>query len=247
MATSEKRRRSQNAWRRKRYAEDEEFRENIKAANRAYNRRKRAEINARKKDKYATDPDYRERVLAGNRKGARKVTLKMKYGMSLEDYDERLAQQQGVCLICKRTFADPLCVDHCHETREVRSLLCMKCNLGLGHYDHNPVFLRNAANLMDDWLRRHPELRKRMESMTPADALSDDVKASQMVCRAILHEFAPAAWSRPAAPRRPASADRAQRPRQGGPGRHDCDQGSARPGRRQGAAGRARGRRRPRP
>jgi hypothetical protein len=189
MATSEKRRRSQNAWKRKRYAEDEEFRENIKAANRAYNRRKRPEINARNKNKYATDPDYRERVLAGNRKGARKVTLKMKYGMSLEDYDERLAQQQGVCLICKRAFAYRLCVDHCHETREVRSLLCIKCNLGLGHYEHNPVFLRNAANLMDDWLRRHPELRKRMESMTPAAALSDDGKAGLMVRRAILHEL----------------------------------------------------------
>ena len=189
MATSEKRRRSQNAWKRKRYAEDEEFRDNIKAANRAYNRRKRAEINARKKDKYATDPDYRERVLAGNRKGARKVTLKMKYGMSLEDYDERLAQQQGVCLICKRTFAYPLCVDHCHEAREVRSLLCIKCNLGLGHYEDNPVFLRNAANLMDDWLRRHPELRKRMQSMTPTDALTDDGKAGLTIRRAILHEL----------------------------------------------------------
>jgi len=174
--------------RKKRRAEDPDIRKKENAASNAYRERNRENINTKQRLKYATDPEYRAKVLAGKSRNRRKRQLAI-YGMSLRDYDERLAQQQGVCLICKRAFAYRLCVDHCHETREVRSLLCIKCNLGLGHYEHNPVFLRNAANLMDDWLRRHPELRKRMESMTPADALSDDGKAGLMVRRAILHEL----------------------------------------------------------
>ena len=128
------------------------------------------------------------------------------YGMSLRDYDDRLAEQQGACLICKRTFPYPLCVDHCHETREVRSLLCIRCNLGLGNYEDNPVFLRNAANLMDEWLRKHPELRKsKGVEMIPTDELTDDGKASLMMRRAILHEL-----RQPLGPERPPPADRLQ-------------------------------------
>ena len=124
----------------------------------------REQANARNRHRYATDPEYRAYKLAGARRSKRKANLKQRYGMSLEDYDERLAGQGGTCLICKRKFERPLCVDHCHETKEVRALLCLKCNLGAGYYEHNPVFLRNAADVMEDWLKRHPELRSRKES-----------------------------------------------------------------------------------
>jgi hypothetical protein len=46
----------------------------------------------------------------------------------------------------------------------VRALLCLKCNLGAGYYEHNPVFLRNAADVMEDWLKRHPQLRTRKKN-----------------------------------------------------------------------------------
>jgi hypothetical protein len=119
----------------------------------------REKENARNQDRYATDPEYRARKLAGARRSKRKANLKQRYGMSLDEYAQRLAGQGGACLICKRKR--PLCVDHCHEAHEVHALLCRKCNLGLGYFDHNPEFLRNAAAVMDDWLARHPELRKR--------------------------------------------------------------------------------------
>ena len=198
----EKKRRRES--RKKRRAEDPDIRKKENAASNAYRERNRENINTKQRLKYATDPEYRAKVLAGKSRNRRKRQLAI-YGMSLRDYDERLAQQQGACLICKRTFAYPLCVDHCHEAREVRSLLCIKCNLGLGHYEDNPVFLRNAANLMDDWLRRHPELRKRMESMTPTDALTDDGKAGLTIRRAILHEL-----RQPLGPDQPPPADRLQ-------------------------------------
>jgi hypothetical protein len=162
MATSEETTRSKNARRKKRYAEDAEYREEKQAAGGVHNARKRTEINARRRARYATDPDYREKVIAGVRKNRRKATL-MKYGMSCRDYEELLAQQGGGCATCDRDFTPPLCVDHCHQTNEVRGLLCAKCNLGLGHYDNDPVLLRNAADYIDRFLARHPELRNRKE------------------------------------------------------------------------------------
>ena len=60
--------------------------------------------------------------------------LKSKYGMTLEEFDEMLAAQDGVCAVC----GDPprggkrLHVDHDHSTGAVRGLLHGSCNRALG-------------------------------------------------------------------------------------------------------------------
>lgn len=44
-----------------------------------------------------------------------------------------LAAQDGCCGICKRREDERrLVIDHCHETMEVRGLLCDQCNTGIG-------------------------------------------------------------------------------------------------------------------
>lgn len=58
-----------------------------------------------------------------------------------ENYRSLRERQGGVCAICKRTERRShaltgtvwdLAVDHCHETGQVRGLLCNACNRGLG-------------------------------------------------------------------------------------------------------------------
>src|SRR5262245_33635531 len=86
-----------------------------------------------------------------DRKSNRSFKLKANYGISLEDYQRMLERQGGVCAICKKKSDETLCVDHCHRTRKLRSLLCRKCNSGLGCFDDDPTLLRAAAAYVENW------------------------------------------------------------------------------------------------
>lgn len=52
------------------------------------------------------------------------------YGLSERNYLDLVKSQDGKCVICK--LKKRLCVDHNHETGEVRGLLCFKCNHAIG-------------------------------------------------------------------------------------------------------------------
>jgi recombination endonuclease VII len=74
------------------------------------------------------------------------ATLKKKYGITQADYESLLRKQNGVCAICKcHQRYQSLAVDHCHKTKQVRGLLCVQCNRGLGRFFDSPVRLKNAA------------------------------------------------------------------------------------------------------
>lgn len=98
---------------------------------------------------------HRERYL----KNARKATLKYKYGLSEQDFDDMLSSQGFKCAICRigveRTETNKhtkktLVVDHCHDTGVVRGILCSKCNRGLGHFDDQIELLEQAINYIKE-------------------------------------------------------------------------------------------------
>lgn len=66
-----------------------------------------------------------------------KYNLQAKFGLTLEDYDNMLEYQKGVCAICGETNSSGtrLAVDHDHKTDEIRGLLCQRCNTHLGWYE----------------------------------------------------------------------------------------------------------------
>lgn len=72
-----------------------------------------------------------------------------KYRITPEEYQRRLAEQNGVCAICGGTggmhhMRSPLVVDHDHETDEIRGLLCAGCNTGLGQFGDDPDRMMSA-------------------------------------------------------------------------------------------------------
>jgi hypothetical protein len=63
--------------------------------------------------------------------------LRRRYGLTLEDVDAMLADQNGVCRICATDINGKSYVDHCHQTMRVRGLLCLRCNSNLGWLEAN--------------------------------------------------------------------------------------------------------------
>ena len=83
--------------------------------------------------------------------------LQRAFGITLEDYNNMLLVQEGVCAICKkpesvwwRKKGQPkrLTVDHCHVSGRVRGLLCQKCNSILGYAEDEPLRLIEAAKYL---------------------------------------------------------------------------------------------------
>ncbi len=98
----------------------------------------------------------RDTYLRNSARYAQDSILRQK-GISLESYEELIAKQNNLCLICHREETtrqrkdgtrSPLAIDHCHKTGKIRGLLCRKCNTGIGLFDENIEFLLNAINYL---------------------------------------------------------------------------------------------------
>lgn len=57
------------------------------------------------------------------------------YGLTESDFDNLFESQGKKCAICEteNPTKKGWCVDHCHETGDVRGVLCDHCNLMLGY------------------------------------------------------------------------------------------------------------------
>ena len=77
--------------------------------------------------------------------------LLIKYGITVEDYNYKLEQQQGGCAICFKNNANGrrLSVDHNRDTGAVRGLLCGRCNIGLGQFGDNVDNLEAAIDYLN--------------------------------------------------------------------------------------------------
>jgi hypothetical protein len=72
--------------------------------------------------------------------------FKHKYGITVEQYDLMVKEQNGLCAICQKL--EKLFVDHCHITGKIRGLLCLKCNLMLGSAVDNLDILNNGISYL---------------------------------------------------------------------------------------------------
>ncbi|MEV7952940.1 endonuclease VII domain-containing protein [Streptomyces sp. NPDC088141] len=81
-----------------------------------------------------------------------------RYGVTREQFDIMSAQQDGVCAICREpetalanngASTKELAVDHNHRTGRTRSLLCSRCNQGLGKFRDDAKLLRAAADYLE--------------------------------------------------------------------------------------------------
>jgi len=85
--------------------------------------------------------------------------LKKNYGITIDDYYDKLKEQKGCCAICgrngntlaKRSKPRNLSVDHDHNTGEIRGLLCNSCNRAIGFLNDSIDTLKNAIKYLDKY------------------------------------------------------------------------------------------------
>ena len=135
----------------------QENKEKFKEPSRLYRIKNAEKIKERKRE-YLSNPENLEK----SRKYAREYhrnnperqheRLCKKYGITAQQYDEMLENQNYGCAICgikKNGRRINFVIDHDHATGKVRGLLCYQCNVGLGHFKDNPILLRKAADYLE--------------------------------------------------------------------------------------------------
>jgi len=75
-----------------------------------------------------------------------------RFGLSPSDYDFLLKLQGYNCAICHNPLKlkqYKFAVDHCHDSDDVRGILCVRCNTALGSFDDDPDMILRAAEYLN--------------------------------------------------------------------------------------------------
>jgi hypothetical protein len=87
----------------------------------------------------------------------RKHNLPSKYGITAAQFAEKILAQGGKCACCRNQFkmdgtkTERPCVDHNHNTNEVRDLLCGRCNLAAGNVQDSSEKAKQLAAYLEKW------------------------------------------------------------------------------------------------
>ena len=90
------------------------------------------------------------------------ASIRRRYGLTVEQYDAKLAAQNNLCGLCGKPFEGETkfkgglegtapVLDHDHGSGKLRDFVHRSCNLGIGYFYDDPDLLRLAA----EYLERH--------------------------------------------------------------------------------------------
>jgi hypothetical protein len=82
---------------------------------------------------------------------------RLRFGLTESEYEALMEVQGGKCAIC---YGNPngrwstLSVDHDHQTKRVRGLLCTRCNRAIGLLHDNAVIAGRLAAYLKKWRKK---------------------------------------------------------------------------------------------
>jgi hypothetical protein len=95
---------------------------------------------------------YPEKAKRWNKENPHYSLSQAGVNVTAEDFHKLLSEQNGKCAVCgyaPKENEKRLCIDHDHNTNEVRGLLCSRCNRGIGMFGDNANFLKSAASYLE--------------------------------------------------------------------------------------------------
>jgi hypothetical protein len=87
-----------------------------------------------------------------NHGSTRSFHLNRRYRVDAAQVAWMILQQGGVCALCGS--GKPEHVDHDHETKRVRGILCFNCNRGLGKFCDDAGLMGRAAEYLESGISR---------------------------------------------------------------------------------------------
>ncbi len=80
------------------------------------------------------------------------------YGITKEQYEEKLVAQENACEICRKPETEMwrglvlnLSVDHDHSNGKVRGLVCRRCNIGIANFRDDVSVLKSAIAYLEKY------------------------------------------------------------------------------------------------
>ena len=109
--------------------------------------------------------DYQQK----NPDAYRNTSLKANYGITLEDRNRMIEEQDGYCKnpFCLVKLSDiperHVHVDHDHKTGEIRGIMCHECNTNLGKIEKNPLRFKGLLQIAEASTKKRNERNRRVK------------------------------------------------------------------------------------
>lgn len=75
----------------------------------------------------------------------RNAKYQKRYGISAGEADQ---MKESGCWVCGK--GENLHIDHNHQTKEIRGVLCSSCNRGLGYFQDDPQLIEKALEYLNE-------------------------------------------------------------------------------------------------
>lgn len=101
-------------------------------------------------ERFRQDPEQK-------REQQRGYGLKHRFGITVEQWERLLEEQDGKCYLCNEQMAGSPHLDHDHSCCPgkrscescIRGLACQKCNQGIGQFGDDPDRMRRVADNLE--------------------------------------------------------------------------------------------------
>lgn len=92
---------------------------------------------------------YSKQYRKQNKDRARDNQLKRLYGITLQEYNQLLLQQNNCCGLCGIEPIKVPVVDHDHTSLKVRGIICQGCNIIVGFFEARPEAFARITNYLN--------------------------------------------------------------------------------------------------